>query len=85
VILILRKTEWQGLPVDLAVPVGEKVPPRALQWLKAYAERHRRPLLYGEQVVDAHGYTGEQIVFGYGPPAFQVWASEQGKTRRGLW
>jgi hypothetical protein len=64
------------LPVDLAVPVGLKVPPRALDWLKSFARQHGRPLLYSEQVRDAGRFTGEQTVYGFGPPAFQEQAAQ---------
>ena len=66
----------QASPVDLALPVGAKVPPRALQWLKAFAQQQGRPLLYTEQVREAGRFTGEQTVYGFGPPAFQEQAAQ---------
>ena len=30
VIVIFNKLNWNGLPVDLAVPVGRRIPPRSL-------------------------------------------------------
>ena len=85
VIVLFGKTQWQGLPVDLAVAVGLKVPPRALQWLKAFAQRQGRPLLYTEQVRVAGGLTGEQTVYGFGPPAFQEQAARWNADGTSWW
>ncbi|MEA3278033.1 MAG: hypothetical protein U9Q81_22655 [Pseudomonadota bacterium] len=85
VIVIFNKLQWQGLAVDLAVPVGRRVPPRALNWLKAFAERQGRPLVYSEQVKGPEGFTGEQTVFGFGPPQFQDWVVQSQKAGRRLW
>ncbi len=85
VLVIFNKLRWQGYAVDLALPVGRRIPPRALKWLQGFAQRNGRPLLYSEQVVDANGFTGEQIVFGYGPPQFQAWVSDCEKAGRKLW
>ena len=41
VIVLFNKFQWQGVPVDLAVPVGKRIPPRALTWLRNFAEAHR--------------------------------------------
>lgn len=75
VIVLFGKTQWNGLPVDLALPVGLKVPPRALQWLKTFAQQQGRPLLYTEQVREGGQFTGEQTVYGFGPPDFQEQAA----------
>jgi hypothetical protein len=71
VIVIFDKTRWQGLPVDVAVPVGRRIPPRALNWLKGFAEEHGRPLLFSEQVKEKGEYSREQLFSAHGPPAFQ--------------
>ena len=71
VIVIFNKLQWHGLPVDLAVPVGRRIPPRSLEWLKQYSRQNGRPLIYTEQIVDAGAFQREQQVFGFGPPAFQ--------------
>lgn len=78
VIVLFAKRRWLGRPVDVAVPVGSRIPPRALAWLKAFAEQYRRPLLYTEQPRNDDGrYAVEQVVFVHGPPAFgeqvRVW------------
>lgn len=71
VMVLLDKLRWRGLPVDVAIPVGKRIPPRALNWLKQFAEQHGRPLLYTEQVVVAGKLQKEQQTIAYGPPEFQ--------------
>jgi len=53
---------WHGLPVDITVPVGEKPRTKALDWLKQFAARERRRLLY-QSFEEWHAF---------GPPAFQA-------------
>ena len=82
VIVLFDQTRWRGMPVDLAVPVGRRIPPRALNWLKDYAQSHQRGLLYSEQVVDEKGrYTNQQAFWAFGPPEFQLDIAE--KAARG--
>jgi hypothetical protein len=71
VIVILNQLNWNGRPVDLAVPMGRRISPRALDWLKRFSERQLRPLIYTEQILDGGRFSREQQVFGYGPPEFQ--------------
>lgn len=71
VIVIFNKTSWQGVPVDVAVPVGRRIPPRALNWLKAFAAGQGRPLLFSEQVKIDGVYQRKQLFHAHGPPAFQ--------------
>lgn len=71
VIVLFAKRRWMGRPVDVAVPVGQRIPPRALLWLKAFAEQHQRPLLYTEQSLSDGRYEASQQVFVHGPPAFR--------------
>lgn len=71
VIVIFNKLTWQDIPVDLAVPVGKRIPPRSLQWLKKFAETHGRPLIYAEQIEKNGVFQKQQSLIGYGPPAFQ--------------
>jgi hypothetical protein len=48
VIVIFNKLQWNGIPVDLAVPVGKRIPPRSLEWLKKICRRkHAATDLYG--------------------------------------
>lgn len=69
--VLLDKLRWQGLPVDVAIPVGKRIPPRALNWLKQFAAQHNRPLIYTEQVVVGGKFQKDQQAVAYGPPAFQ--------------
>jgi hypothetical protein len=71
VIVLADQTSWRGMPVDVAVPVGRRIPPRALNWLKQFAETRVRGLLYSEQILEDGVYTNKQTVNAYGPPEFQ--------------
>jgi hypothetical protein len=70
VVVLFNQLRWNGLGVDLAVPVGKRIPPRSLQMLKQFAYRNGRPLVYTEQVVDGVGFSKRQRLFGFGPQAF---------------
>jgi hypothetical protein len=61
-ILLASNFSWQGLPVDVAVPVGDEPRTKALEWLKEFATGRRRPLLY-------HSF---EEWHAFGPPAFQA-------------
>lgn len=50
VVVLFDQIRFAGVPVDLAVPVGQQVPDRPLSWLKGFAETHGRPLVYLENV-----------------------------------
>ncbi len=77
VIVLFDKFSWQGVPVDVAVPVGKKIPPRALNWLKNFSATHNRPLLYSEQIVQDGVFAIKQAFFAFGPPAFQQEVTER--------
>ena len=62
---------WNGLPVDVAVPVGARIPSRSLEWLKRHALEARRPLIYLEQN-EAEGLQRLQNAVAFGPPDFQA-------------
>jgi len=62
VILLAASFTWRGLPVDVAVPVGDGPSPQALEWLTGFATSKGRPLLYR---------IGEEW-YAFGPPAFQT-------------
>lgn len=85
VLMVLDKLQWQGLSVDLAVPVGKRIPPRALNWLKKFAEQQGRPLIYTEQVIRNGIYSPSQNMVGYGPEAFQVEVQQWVKSGKCLW
>jgi hypothetical protein len=72
VIVLYDQTRWRGMPVDVAVPVGRRIPPRSLKWLMEYAQSYQRALLYSEQNVDDKGlFTNQQAFSAFGPPEFQ--------------
>ena len=81
VVVLFNQHTWRGLPVDVAVPVGRRIPPRALNWLRQFAESHNRMLLYSEQILENGVYTREQSVSAFGPPEFQQEMAE--RYRRG--
>ncbi|MBT8420714.1 MAG: hypothetical protein KJO08_07645 [Gammaproteobacteria bacterium] len=85
VIVLFNKLSWNGYPVDLAVPVGKKIPPRSLEWLEAFSRNHTRPFMYTEQLVEAGKFQRQQQVFGYGPPAFQQDLLRWQKEGKKLW
>lgn len=72
VIVLFDKYQWRGLPVDYAVPVGRRIPPRALMWLKQFAQNQRRLLLYAEQIMEDRQYTARQAVHVFGPEEFRL-------------
>jgi hypothetical protein len=72
VIVLFDQTHWRGMPVDVAVPVGRRIPPRALEWLMQFAQQHGRALLYSEQHVDTKKrFTNQQAFSAFGPPEFR--------------
>lgn len=83
VIVLFDQSRWRGLPVDVAVPVGKRIPPRALEWLQRFAENNNRMLLYSEQIVKDGEYTKEQAVSAFGPPAFQQDMAERAARGEG--
>ena len=72
VIVIFNKLNWNGHPVDLAAPVGKRIPPRSLEWLKKFSDSNMRPLIYTEQITESGKFLRQQKTFGYGPPAFKT-------------
>jgi hypothetical protein len=85
VLVVFDKFQWRGLSVDLAVPVGRRIPPRALNWLKRFAERQGRPLIFTEQIVVDGRFQREQQVFCHGPAEFQRELQEVLKAGGRLW
>ncbi len=77
VIVLFDQQTWRGYPVDVAVPVGRRIPPRALKWLQQFAEKNNRMLLYSEQIVENGVYTKQQSAFAFGPPEFQQEVAER--------
>ena len=62
---------WHGAAVDAALPVGKRIPPRALNWLQAFARRNGRPLIYMSREAEGGLPSPQSEVFAYGPPEFQ--------------
>nr|VFJ48959.1 MAG: Tetratricopeptide (TPR) repeat [Candidatus Kentron sp. DK] len=85
VIVLFGKLDWNGQPVDLAVPVGERIPPESQAWLEGFSRKHKRPLVYTEQVIKGGEFQQEQRVFGYGPPEFQQDLLRWQQEGRALW
>ena len=85
VIVIFNKIQWNGYPVDLAVPVGKRIPPRSLEWLKKFSEEQMRPLMYTEQITESGKFQQQQKVFGYGPPEFQQEVLRWQEEGRKIW
>jgi hypothetical protein len=85
VIIIFKKLEWNSIPVDLAVPVGKKIPPRSLNWLKEFSKKQMRPLIYTEQIVVNGEFQKQQQILAYGPPAFQQDMAQWQKEGRKFW
>nr|VFJ46676.1 MAG: hypothetical protein BECKFW1821A_GA0114235_101347 [Candidatus Kentron sp. FW] len=71
VIVVFDKLNWNRYQVDLAIPVGKRIPRRSLDWLVRYSETNMRPLIYMEQIVVSGKFQEQQRMFGHGPPAFQ--------------
>ncbi|MCG6863634.1 MAG: hypothetical protein LJE70_20610 [Chromatiaceae bacterium] len=85
VIVVFNKMNWNGLPVDLAVPVGKRIPPRSLEYLKKFSGNTKRPLIYTEQIVEDGLFQRQQQMFGYGPPGFQQYLMRLQQEGRPLW
>jgi len=63
--------DWSGAARGLTVPVGRRIPGRALDWLERYATEQARPLIHTEQRLTPGGYAVDRQAIGYGPPEFQ--------------
>jgi hypothetical protein len=85
VIVIFNKTRWRGLPVDIAVPIGRRIPPRALNWLKEFAASNARPLLFSEQVKENGVFQRQQLFSAHGPPGFQQHIAQLTASGKPLW
>lgn len=62
--------DWQDQKVINAVPVGEKIPGRTLDWLKAHAQEQGRPLMFAERIIENGEFAGAKCL-GFGPPGFR--------------
>lgn len=84
-IVMLNKLQWHGYPVDVAVPIGKRIPPRTLKWLQEYVEKNARLLIYTEQVGEKGNFQKEQTMIAYGPPEFQQDVDQSQKSGIDLW
>ena len=66
---------WNGLPVDVVVPVGERPKQKALDWLTRFCAQKRRLMVY--QIADEW--------YAFGPPAFQADISARLARGEQLW
>jgi len=68
--IVLLSMPWHGQLVIFTIPVGDVIPDRTLEWLKHYAQKHKRPLIFCERVRSNGNYSGLKR-FGFGPLAFR--------------
>lgn len=61
--------EFRYWVVINAIPVGDRIPKRTLDWLMAYAKEQRRPLMFVEHIRKGKKFVGSRWK-GFGPPAF---------------
>ena len=85
VIVLADVRRWQGRPVDVAVPVGRRIPGKTLAWLKDYSRLHGRPLIYLEQADKQLKYSREQVAQAFGPPDFQAGMLARIESGAKLW
>ncbi|MFN4263695.1 MAG: hypothetical protein ACK4IT_08845 [Thioalkalivibrionaceae bacterium] len=80
VIVLYERDHWCGLPVDVAIPVGRRIPNKSLDLLKRQAEHYRRPLLFGENATNrlplrerlaTRALSVHLDYFAWGPAGFQ--------------
>lgn len=85
VVVLLDQFRWNGAPVDIAVPVGKRIPPRALQWLQNFCLTRQHLLIYSEQNVQNGQFTNQQAAHAFGPPEFQADISARLQQGLPLW
>lgn len=68
-VIVKLKEKWRGLRVINAIPVGDKIPQETLEWLMAFAQENRIPLIFTERLVKNGEYSGLKET-GFGPPEF---------------
>ena len=76
---------WRGRPVDAALPVGKRIPPRALNWLKQFASRHGRLLIYIERAALPGANSDAGQATAYGPLEFQAEMAATVRAGGSLW
>ncbi len=66
-IMLAANFIWHGLPVDVAVAVGNRPRKKALDWLMKFSAENKRLLIYHL----------DDEWFAFGPPAFQAEIAER--------
>lgn len=85
VIVIPNMFIWQGIAVDMATPVGKKIPGRALNWLKHNAELQGRPLIWFEHTDALDGQKHSPRMLAHGPTEFQQDMTLRLENGESLW
>ncbi|MDX1460664.1 MAG: hypothetical protein R3348_06355 [Xanthomonadales bacterium] len=57
-VIVLLQQKWGTWSVIRAVPAGERVPQKSLQWLERYARSRKIPLLVKEYKLGEDGFVG---------------------------
>jgi len=69
-VIVMFDRAWHDWEVITAVPTGPTIPEPSLQWLLAYAQEIRKPLLFNEYLFEGDEVKGQKNT-GFGPPAFR--------------
>jgi len=67
--IVLLGRRWHGRKVIRAVPIGQRIPPKTLEWLMAYSRKQAVPLLFSERLFKNNRFIGKKFI-GYGPQDF---------------
>jgi len=67
--IVMLDRRWKGIKVITAVPTGEEIPPKTLEWLRAFAIRTSTPLIFAQNPI-REGKFAATTKTGFGPPAF---------------
>jgi len=78
-VIVLLSLPWEGQKVISAIPAGQTIPERALNWLKEYAQKHKRPMIFYERLMVGQAYTGLKQ-YGFGPPEFRSKVAEMDQS-----
>lgn len=67
--IVMLDRRWKGIKVINAVPTGEEIPPKTLEWLRAFAVSKSTPLIFSKHPI-RDGEFAPSFKTGFGPPAF---------------
>ena len=85
VLVLDNAFKWEGVYVDVAVPVGKQIPQESLEWLQAYAKQNLKPLVYQQQNPNKKKLEKNPLTYAFGPPAFQQWVVNKVNKGEKLW